>query len=27
VLTRHSTLSLFNPDNLAQAAAKRRLPG
>lgn len=26
-LTRHSGLSLFNPDNLAQAAAKRRLPG
>jgi hypothetical protein len=26
-LTRHSALSLFNPDNLAQAAAKRRLPG
>lgn len=26
-LTSDSVLSLFNPDNLAQAAAKRRLPG
>jgi hypothetical protein len=26
-LARHSAMSLFNPDNLAQAAAKRRLPG